>query len=256
LGIDDRIEQLRTLKTGINDVRDVVGVTKLQFDQMMSEGLTGVLSEFGQSIGRVIGGFGNLSDAFANAGRAFQQFASNFLIKIGEMILQTIIFNQLKRSGFGNIFNFSGVPQTEQSAMLAQQNAGLMHVGGVAGSAAPMNATFDPSVFTNAVRYHTGGIAGLRPDEVPTVLQKGEEVLTRDDPRHRYNGGATSGTEVNIIDQRGAGAPPVEVQRSNVDGMEQIKVFIKEQVAGLMNTGGLDTTMATTFNITRTGVRR
>ena len=36
-------------------------------------------------------------------------------------------------------------------------------------------------------RYHGGGIAG---DEVPAVLLKGEEVLTRSDPRHRNNAGS------------------------------------------------------------------
>ena len=34
---------------------------------------------------------------------------------------------------------------------------------------------------------HSGGVAGLRSDEVPTILQRGEEVLTRKDPRHRLN---------------------------------------------------------------------
>lgn len=34
---------------------------------------------------------------------------------------------------------------------------------------------------------HSGGVAGLRSDEVPTILQRGEEVLTRKDPRHRSN---------------------------------------------------------------------
>ncbi|HRP77202.1 MAG TPA: hypothetical protein PKZ27_16505, partial [Rhodocyclaceae bacterium] len=43
--------------------------------------------------------------------------------------------------------------------------------------------------FAGAPRYHTGGIAGLRPDEIPTILKKREEVLTEDDPRHRQNGG-------------------------------------------------------------------
>ncbi|MXV13506.1 hypothetical protein DYQ93_21195, partial [Xanthomonas sp. LMG 8992] len=36
--------------------------------------------------------------------------------------------------------------------------------------------------------------AGLGPDEVPAVLQRGEEVLTRNDPRHRANGGAGGGS--------------------------------------------------------------
>jgi hypothetical protein len=40
-------------------------------------------------------------------------------------------------------------------------------------------------------RYHTGGIAGLKADEVPAVLKRGEEVLTQADPRHRDNQGGT-----------------------------------------------------------------
>ena len=54
--------------------------------------------------------------------------------------------------------------------------------------------------FAAAARFHTGGIAGLRPDEVPIIAQKGEEILTRGDPRHRANGGVGSGgaTPVNL----------------------------------------------------------
>ena len=43
------------------------------------------------------------------------------------------------------------------------------------------------------MRYHTGGIAGLKPNEVPAILERGEEVLTADDPRHINNGGAAPG---------------------------------------------------------------
>jgi hypothetical protein len=32
-------------------------------------------------------------------------------------------------------------------------------------------------------------VAGVGPSEVAAVLQRGEEVITRQDPRHRYNGG-------------------------------------------------------------------
>ena len=33
---------------------------------------------------------------------------------------------------------------------------------------------------------------GLQPNEVPAILQQGEEVLTKQDPRHRNNGGLPS----------------------------------------------------------------
>jgi len=62
------------------------------------------------------------------------------------------------------------------------------HAGGVVG-ALNMTRTVHPAMFANAPRYHSGGVAGLAPDEYPTVLQRGEEVITRRDKRHRYNGG-------------------------------------------------------------------
>jgi hypothetical protein len=67
--------------------------------------------------------------------------------------------------GFGSGANFGN------------QDLGLfLHKGGIAGR--------DGS----PTRYHGGGIAGLRPDEVPAILQRGEEVLPRNSPRHRDNG--------------------------------------------------------------------
>lgn len=56
----------------------------------------------------------------------------------------------------------------------------------------------NPLLFGMAPRYHAGGIAGLGPDEVPAILQRGEEVLTRRDPRHRSNGGLSGGGEAPI----------------------------------------------------------
>jgi hypothetical protein len=60
--------------------------------------------------------------------------------------------------------------------------ASFFHEGGVVAEGNDFR-----QVFGAAPRYHTGGLAGLKPDEVPAVLLKNEEVLTRDDPRHRDN---------------------------------------------------------------------
>lgn len=74
-----------------------------------------------------------------------------------------------------------------------------LHTGGIAGQDgfarnAPIN-------FGNMLpKYHTGGIAGQKPNEVPAMLEIGEEVLTRKDPRHRDNGGNAS-SQVNIINE-------------------------------------------------------
>lgn len=55
---------------------------------------------------------------------------------------------------------------------------GAFHSGGVVGRRAPQHRVVNPAVFTNAVRYHNGGVAGLAPNEVPAILEKGEVVLT------------------------------------------------------------------------------
>lgn len=68
----------------------------------------------------------------------------------------------------------------------------LFHEGGVVGGSGMMRSGISPAVFTGAMRYHTGGIAGLAPNEVPAILQRDEEVLTRGDPRHTLNGGTNT----------------------------------------------------------------
>jgi hypothetical protein len=66
--------------------------------------------------------------------------------------------------------------------------AGIFHSGGVVGAGGRVRSVW-PGVFAAATRYHSGGIAGLAPREVPAILERGEEVLTRGDPRHILNGG-------------------------------------------------------------------
>jgi hypothetical protein len=73
---------------------------------------------------------------------------------------------------------------------------GILHSGGVAGSDGYGHGrSFSPAAFVNAPRYHTGGVAGFRPGEVPAVLQRGEVVLPRG---ASVSGGGTSVVEVRI----------------------------------------------------------
>ncbi len=56
--------------------------------------------------------------------------------------------------------------------------AGIFHQGGVAGG--PAQQRLVPALaFAGAPRFHDGGLAGLRADEVPAILQRGEMVLSR-----------------------------------------------------------------------------
>lgn len=77
----------------------------------------------------------------------------------------------------------------------ASSVAGVAHVGGIAGGVAGSLRNLGPYAFVGAPKYHSGGVAGVGQNEVAAVLQKGEEVITRNDPRHRYNGGQSAAQE-------------------------------------------------------------
>lgn len=69
--------------------------------------------------------------------------------------------------------------------------ASVLHAGGMAG-AGGTGRSVPVAAFAQAPRMHSGGWAGLRSDEVPAILQRGERVLSR---REVANGG---GVTINI----------------------------------------------------------
>lgn len=56
--------------------------------------------------------------------------------------------------------------------------ADVLHAGGMVGAPGP-GRMVPAMAFVGAPRMHSGGWAGLKPDEVPTILQRGERVLSR-----------------------------------------------------------------------------
>jgi tape measure domain-containing protein len=81
----------------------------------------------------------------------------------------------------------------------AAASASVQHSGGMAGTGPRRQVP--PWLFAGAPRFHSGGMVGLKAGEVPAILQTGEEVLSRADPRNQANGGGSSGTRIiNVID--------------------------------------------------------
>lgn len=142
--------------------------------QTLESGIIGMFDTFAQAIA-------NGENAVDALWTAFRQFAADFLLQIAQMIIKQTLFNSLQsfsKSLGGGLFSFLS-----------------MHSGGVVGASGVGSGSrsISPAWFTNAVRYHTGGMVGLAPDEVPIVARQGEEVLTETDPRHRNNGGLGGG---------------------------------------------------------------
>jgi hypothetical protein len=72
--------------------------------------------------------------------------------------------------------------------------ANILHAGGMVGAPGP-GRMVPALAFANAPRMHNGGWAGLRPDEVPAILQRGERVLSR---REAAGYGHASASTVNV----------------------------------------------------------
>ena len=72
--------------------------------------------------------------------------------------------------------------------------ANILHAGGMVGSPGP-GRMVPALAFANAPRMHAGGWAGIKPDEVPAILQRGERVLSR---RESAGYGQSSAPAVNV----------------------------------------------------------
>jgi lambda family phage tail tape measure protein len=113
--------------------------------------------------------------------------------------------------------------------------ANVAHSGGVIGTDAQMTRSVNTALFTNAPRFHTGGIVR---GEVPIIAQEGEAVFTRG--QMRALGGALSArqtppavnVQVNVVNKANGVDARIEQQRQP-DGGLRLDVFI-EQIEGRM----------------------
>lgn len=176
------------LNADIEGYRANVKLLGRQYNEDIAQGGANALMALGEGLGRVIDGTGSLSDAFRSAGRAFQQFAADFLREIANMILKQAIFNAIS----GSIGGGGGVGGTVANAVGA-----VLHSGGIVGTDGARRSV-PLMAFAGAARFHSGGMPGLKSDEVPAILQRGEEVLAKNDPRNALNGGGGS-TQVKIV---------------------------------------------------------
>lgn len=108
---------------------------------------------------------------------------------------------------------------------------GILHSGGIAGrDGYGHGRSVSPSVFAGAPRYHNGGIAGLKPDEVPAILQKGERIIPRSGTTSQSSPVAV--TYAPVIDARGADAAAVArlekvVAKQNAEMQSRIEAGIR-----------------------------
>ncbi len=104
----------------------------------------------------------------------------------------------------------------------------------------------------NQFRFANGGFVNkFRPPELYANP-------TRPDSGYNYSGPAKeAATLVQVIDQRKAGSPEIEMQRSR-DGnnREVIRMLVREEVKTAVDTGVLDKTLRANFGLRRAGMQR
>lgn len=142
---------------------------------------TGVSNAFktvGSAIAGLITGTNSWGDALDSVLTAGLSLVGSFLQAIADVLVQMVALQAAKAliggstGGFGSLF---------------------FHDGGIVGKGGSRKkVSGGEGSWIGAPKFHGGGGLGLKPDEYKAVLQRGEEVLTEDDPRHINNVGKGS----------------------------------------------------------------
>lgn len=123
-----------------------------------------------------------------------------------------------------------------------------LHSGGIAGRDGGPGRAVPAALFAAAPRLHGGGFIG--PGEVPAILRAGEGVFTPEQMK------ALGGPVVQIIDQRGAGAPPIETRADRgPDGRQIIRAIVRGELRAALAEGALDRDFGLAYGLARAGVR-
>lgn len=192
--------------------------------EQLNQGAMTAFQGIAQGLAGMVTGQMSAKEALANLGQAFAQWASDALMNLAKVIMQQYISLALQQalSGMGGGFS---IPNLGAVGNAATGIGALFHTGGIVGAGKHTSKPVNPLVFVGATRYHTGGIAGLAPNEVPAVLQRGEEVLTKNDPRHRDNqsqNGNTGSNSLTVINSFN----PTEAMRQALKSSEGRKILV------------------------------
>ncbi|MDP3959900.1 MAG: phage tail tape measure C-terminal domain-containing protein [Pseudorhodobacter sp.] len=156
--------------------------------------VTAALADYAAKAREIGGDIGNaLVSAFQSAENAVATF-----VKTGKLDFRDLVTSMIadlarlaaRRFILGPIANaLSGALGGAGSLF-----ANILHAGGMVGAPGP-GRMVPALAFAGAPRMHAGGWAGLKPDEVPAILQRGERVLSR---REAAGYGQSSAPVVNV----------------------------------------------------------
>lgn len=137
--------------------------------------------EIGGDIGQsLVSAFQSAEDAvgeFVKTGKLnFRDLVTSLIADLAKLAARRFILGPIANALSGALGGAGGI------------FANILHAGGIVGSSGPSRMV-PAMAFAAAPRMHSGGAVGLRHDEVPAILQRGERVLSRRDAQSYGTGG-------------------------------------------------------------------
>ncbi len=192
--VDQQLEELGALF----DAGKISLVTYAQGLEHVKKGFEGVNDETVETADKMsefaVQGARNIQTAFSDFLFApfsgeMDSMAANFAKTMKRMAAEALS-QQILKSLFSGLAGMGGAGGSFFSALVA-------HDGAIAGVSGGTRRNVSPLLFAGAPRYHSGGIAGLKPNEVPAILERGEQVI----PNAQQQAGGQSMRMV-IVDDR------------------------------------------------------
>ncbi|MFG1371485.1 phage tail length tape measure family protein [Xanthobacter oligotrophicus] len=167
------------------------------------------LKDMRETASTALSGFASDMLRGASAAEALSNQLASIADKLIKMAMDQLVaqaFGGLLGNGSGSgllsgLFGGGGTVGNTAGAMYVAGN----HSGGIIGRDQTFTRGVSPWAFFDAPKFHTGG-GFFANNERPAILQVGEEVLTRDDPRHILNFGRIRRPDVGTFDGGAAGA--------------------------------------------------
>ena len=142
---------------------------------------------------------------FVTTGRLdFSGFVDSVLADLARLATRRFITQPLAGLLFGAL---GSAPNTDQLG-----GVDVLHAGGRVGAPGGVTRAVPPAIFAGAERFHEGGIAGLRADEVPIIAQRGETILPRASGATLPRGAQIAAPAV-TVNFENRGSPQREVSR-------------------------------------------
>ena len=176
--------------------------------------------DIGADVGQtLVGAFQSAEDAvgeFVKTGKlSFGDLVTSILADLAKLAVRKSVLGPVADMLSGALGGVGGI------------FAPVLHSGGMVGG--PATGRMIPALaFAGAPRMHSGGWAGLRPDEVPAILQKGERVLSRRELAGQSGGQTGNGAGPNVA---------ITINARDAQSFRQSRVQVAADIARAVSFG-------------------